>query len=92
MVELMVRLGEKGQLVIPKIFRDHYKLYPKETVTITANDEGVLITNNKKDLLKTMEKIAEIASMKRKGKPFIYNKEEFYEQHEERTRRAGIKI
>ncbi len=90
MVELTVRLGSKGQVVIPKIFRDHYNLYPEETVTIKANDEGVLITKNKKDTLKILEKIAEIATEKRKGKPFRYNKKEFYGQYEKRAKRAGL--
>lgn len=59
---------------------------------ITVENQGASITKSKKDIFKTMEKIAEIATIKRKGKPFIYNKEEFYEQYEERARRAGIKI
>lgn len=89
MVELKVRLGSKGQIVIPKILRDNYKLYPKQEVIITEKDDGILI--KKEDPIKILEKIARTASKKRKGKPFIYNKEEFYEQYEKRARRAGIK-
>ena len=89
MVELKVRLGPKGQIVIPKILRDQFKLYPNQEVIIKEEAEGVLI-KSKEDPIKTLEKIAEIAAEKRKGKPFKYNKKEFYEQYEKRAKRAGL--
>ncbi len=90
MVELKVTLGSKGQLVIPKVFRDYYMIYPKQQAIVKSTEEGVLITKNKEDPIKILEKIAEIASKKRKGRPFKYNKEEFYEQYEKRAKKAGL--
>ena len=90
MIELKVRLGSKGQVVIPKILRETYKIYPKQEIIITAEPGGVLIAKKKEDPIKIMEKIAEIATKKRNGKPFVYNKEEFYEQYDKRAKRAGL--
>lgn len=92
MVELKVTLGAKGQLVIPKIFRDNYKMYPKGDVVIIAKEEGVLIKQQNIDIVEKLRELAKEASRKRKGKKFTYNKEEFYEQYEKRARRAGIRI
>ena len=41
-------------------------------------------------ILEYFKKIAKIATEKRKGKPFKYNKNEFYEQYEKRLKRAGL--
>lgn len=90
MVELKVRLGPKGQIVIPKILRESYNLFPNQEALMKEKEEGILITKSKDDPIKILEKIAEIATKKRKGKPFKYDKKEFYEQYEKRTRRAGL--
>lgn len=92
MVELMVKLGPKGQVVIPKIFRESYKLYPEQSVIIAAEKEGVLIKQAQKDIVKELEKIAREATKRRNGRPFVYKKEEMYEQYEKRAKRAGIKL
>ncbi len=92
MVELKVKLGPKGQILIPKILREHYKLYPKQEVIIKEEKEGVLITNNEIDIIKELEKIAKEATKKRKGKKIKIDPHIIYEQYEERARRAGIKI
>ncbi len=92
MIELKVRLGPKGQVVIPKIFRDNYKLYPRNEVIITAEEDGVLIKKQDDNLIEKLREIAKEATRKRKGKPFIYDKRQFYEQYEKRARRAGIRI
>src|SRR3989338_2870127 len=57
MVELKVRLGAKGQIVIPKIFRDSFKLYPKQEAIMKEEENGILITRNKEDPIKILEKI-----------------------------------
>ncbi len=92
MVELKVRLGSKGQVVIPKILRDSYKLYPKQEVIISEREEGVLIKKQDTDIIEKLKELAREASKKRGGKPFKYKKEDFYEQYEKKARRAGIKI
>ncbi|MEK6909018.1 MAG: AbrB/MazE/SpoVT family DNA-binding domain-containing protein [Nanoarchaeota archaeon] len=94
MVELRVRLGSKGQVVIPKILRDYYKMFPKEEVIIIEQKEGVLIKRDSEDPIEMLKKIAEKINEKKKIKvPSAKElKETFYEQYEERTRRAGIRI
>ena len=92
MIELKVRLGAKGQVVIPKIFRDNYKIYPKQEVVIMADSEGVLIKKQDDNFIERLREISKEISKKRKGKPFVYNKKVFYEQYDQRARRAGIKI
>lgn len=93
MVELKVTLGAKGQVVIPKIFRDYFKLYPKQPAIIKSTEEGVLILkkdNRNMDIIEQLMQTAIEASKRRKGKPFVYKKEEFYEQHDKRAKRAGL--
>ncbi|MGC8831022.1 MAG: AbrB/MazE/SpoVT family DNA-binding domain-containing protein [Thermoproteota archaeon] len=43
MVELRVRVGEKGQILIPKILRDRYGIQEGAQVMIEPTEEGVLI-------------------------------------------------
>ena len=57
MVELRVRLGSKGQVVIPKIFRETYGMYPRQEVMISEGENGVLIKKEDKDPLETLKKI-----------------------------------
>lgn len=90
MVELKVILGSKGQVVIPKILREYFKLYPNQRAIMKPTDEGVLITRNENNPVEILEKIAETASEKRKGKPLRYSKKEFYEQYGKREKRAGL--
>ena len=94
MVELKVRLGPKGQIVIPKIFRENYKLYPNQEVIIESDKEGVLIKKQDEDIVEKLREIAkEINKGKKRGKLSAKKmKEVFYEQYEERARKSGIKI
>ena len=43
MVELKIKVGPKGQILIPKVFRDRYGLKEGEVVVIEPEEEGVLI-------------------------------------------------
>ena len=90
MVELTVKLSPKGQVLIPKIIRDYYKMYPEENVVVATKDEGVLIKKQENDIIGKLKKLAEEASKKRGGKPYIYKKEAFYEQYDKRAKRAGL--
>ena len=94
MVELKVRIGPKGQLVIPKIFRDNYKLYPEQEVIIKADKEGVLIKKQDEDIVEKLKVLAEKINEGKKKKFLTAKqmKEMFYEQYDQRARRAGIKI
>ena len=86
MVELRVRLGTKGQIVIPKILRETYGLYSRQEVIITEKDNGVLI---KKPQPGVSEYFKE-QSIKASKKGLHYDKKEFYEQYEKRLKRAGL--
>jgi len=94
MVELKVRLGPKGQLVIPKILRDYYKIFPNQEVIITEQSDGVVIKKEKKDPIEILERIAKKINEKKKIKTpsAMELKKTFYEQYDKRARRAGIKI
>jgi AbrB family looped-hinge helix DNA binding protein len=43
MVELKVKVGNKGQILIPKIFREKYSINEGESVSIEPLTEGLLI-------------------------------------------------
>lgn len=90
MVELRVKLGHKGQVVIPKLLREQFKLYPGEEVLMKEENEGVLITKNIEDPIEILMKTAKEATKKRGGEPLKYNKQEFYEQHEKRLKHSNL--
>src|SRR3989338_7628 len=49
MVVLMVKLGPKGQVLIPKLLRDEFGLIPGKDVVIKEQKEGVLIQRPQTD-------------------------------------------
>ena len=60
-------VGPKGQVVIPKIFRDMEKITPGSEIIFELKDEGILIKKEQvEDPIKVMEQIAK--SGKRLGK------------------------
>lgn len=94
MVELRVRLGAKGQIVIPKILREAYKFYPEDEVIIKEEREGVLIKKPADYVIERLREIAKKVNEKKKVKYLDAKslKKTFYEQYKKRARRAGIKI
>lgn len=42
-MELRIKVGPKGQILIPKVFRDRYGLEKGEVAVIEPGEEGVLI-------------------------------------------------
>ena len=81
-----MRLGPKGQVVIPKIFRKAYNLAPGEEVVFVETESGILIEKQSVDIVQ----IAEEASRKAGIKGKVDWDKQYYEQIEERLRRAGI--
>ena len=60
MVELKVRLGSKGQVVIPKIFRNLFKMHPGNEIIITIEkDKGVLIRKTEGNAANRFKELAE---------------------------------
>ena len=94
MVELRVKLGAKGQVVIPKILREAYGLYPRQEVIISEKEEGVIIKKPKKDIAKTFLEIDKKVNENKKIKDYSPKelKEIYEEQYEEKARRSGIRI
>jgi len=43
LVELRIKVGAKGQILIPKVFRDRYGLKEGDVVVIEPEEGGVLI-------------------------------------------------
>ncbi|MFH0848163.1 MAG: AbrB/MazE/SpoVT family DNA-binding domain-containing protein [archaeon] len=43
MVELRLKVGKKGQILVPKLFRKKYGVKEGETVLIEPNEEGIVI-------------------------------------------------
>lgn len=58
MVRISLRLGPKGQLVIPKVFRDEYNLQPGDTVVVREEDHQ-LILEKPKDPVAALAALAE---------------------------------
>jgi len=47
MVDLKLKLGKKGYLIIPKLLRDRYGLKEGSWVLVELKDEGILIKPGK---------------------------------------------
>lgn len=91
MVELKVRLGPKGQIVIPKIFRNEFNLYPGHEVIIKDEETiGILIKRKSQDPIEILEKIAKEVSKRKKGRKIKIDPHDIYEQYEKRAKRAGL--
>jgi len=51
MVKLRVKVGSKGQIVIPKVLRDKLKIEPGKYVTIEAQEDKIIIKRKNVDEL-----------------------------------------
>jgi len=94
MVELKVRMSTKGQIVIPKVFRDSNKMHPQEEFLIKIEQGKVIIEKQEEDIVAKLREIAVKINEGKKRKQLSAKqmKEIFYEQYEERAKRAGIDI
>lgn len=56
MVRIKVKVGEKGQIVIPKMLRDVLGIVPKKFVTIEMQeDKAVILKMNTKELVEWLK-------------------------------------
>lgn len=84
MVTILTKMGQKGQIVIPKAFRQEYGFDSRKQVLMQDVAEGVLIQKPKVDVAE------EFARMARKTVKDI-NLHGIEEQYEERLRRSGLR-
>lgn len=67
LIQQKMMVGPKGQVVIPKLFRDAEKIIPGCEVVFELKDEGILIRmENGQEQIKIMEQIAKSISKKHK--------------------------
>lgn len=79
MVRLQVKLGPKGQVLIPKVLREQFRLYEGQTAVIEETERGVLITTDSgEDILQTLAKIRDKIKLK---KEYVYDKKQLDEQY-----------
>jgi len=65
MIREEMKVGPKGQVVIPKVFRKSAGIHPGTRVIFSLKKEGILI---EKPITDTVEIFAKIAKMKKSGK------------------------
>lgn len=69
-----MKVGPKGQVVIPKIFREHLEIYPGSSVLVNIQNDKILIEKPKEDVVEVFAKIA------RSGKTARIHPHEAYEE------------
>lgn len=83
MVTIKTKIGQKGQIVIPKVFRDEYHISKKTELLLRDVGQGILIQKPHLDVAQ------EFARMARKQIRTI----DFHmieKQYEERMKRSGL--
>ena len=58
MFERHVKVGPKGQIVIPKVFRDEFDIHPGSEVIIEYREGGLLINVEYEDTEEIFETVA----------------------------------
>ena len=90
-MELRIKVGPKGQILIPKVFRDRYRLEEGDVVVIEPGEEGVLIRGrpSPKEIEQEIERhVSELKAKGIKGPRLgelkkVYLEMEFEETHGE---------
>ncbi|MHB8565702.1 MAG: AbrB/MazE/SpoVT family DNA-binding domain-containing protein [Nitrososphaerales archaeon] len=70
MVNLKLKVGEKGQVLIPKLFRDKYGMRKGEEIAMEPREEGILLKGrpSKEEALVSLQQHAsKIKSLRIKG-------------------------
>lgn len=70
-----MKVGPKGQVVIPKQIRDEKKILPGDEVFIELNEKGILIEKPKRDVVADFERIAKSGKSIDKIDPHAYEEE-----------------
>ncbi|MGA2238061.1 MAG: AbrB/MazE/SpoVT family DNA-binding domain-containing protein [Candidatus Bathyarchaeia archaeon] len=91
MVELRIKVGPKGQILIPKVFRDRYGLKEGDAIVIEPEEDGVLIRGRPSTQETEREIERHLSELKAKGirgprlgeLKTVYLEMEFEEKHAE---------
>jgi AbrB family looped-hinge helix DNA binding protein len=78
-----MKVGSKGQVVIPRAIRKTLKIEPGSKVTFTLEDDKAILEKPASDAVAVFRRIAESGKSISKIDPYAYE-----EELEERTRRA----
>ncbi|MBI2499612.1 AbrB/MazE/SpoVT family DNA-binding domain-containing protein [Candidatus Woesearchaeota archaeon] len=78
MVRIKTKVGPKGQIVIPKVLRDEYNIFPGDEVIIEENNQTLILEKPKEDIVKKLEAFAK--KIRFEGKINIHAIEEEYEE------------
>jgi len=70
-----MKVGPKGQIVIPKEIRDEENIFPGDEVFVELSDKGILIEKPKKDVVAEFERLAKSIGYNKKIDPHVYEEE-----------------
>ena len=84
MVSIRMKVGPKGQIVIPKVLRDEYNINPGDNVIFREENNKTIIEKDKIDPIAIFEK----AAKSKKRIKFKFDPHAIEKEYEERWRRA----
>lgn len=85
MVQIQMKVGPKGQVVIPKVFREEFSIMPGSKVVLTETKEGILVEKPKTSGIEAFIELCK--SIKIKVNKIDFDKE-YEEEIMERWRRS----
>lgn len=84
-MDFKTKVGPKGQVVIPKPFREEFRILPGDTIFVKDTPEGILLRKQDKDPVEVFRKISEQV----KGKKITLDPHEYEQESEERWKRSS---
>ncbi len=79
MIELEMKVGTKGQVVIPSVFRENFNIRPGDKVIFESNGDRLMIRRTDTGAVKTLKAIAE-----RSGEAEVDSDRDYDERMKER--------
>ena len=86
MVGINTRVGQKGQIVIPKLFRDEYNISPGDEIVIREKEDKLIIEKPKSPV-EALKNIAKTIRFNKRIDPHAIE-----EEHEERWKKQKFII
>jgi AbrB family looped-hinge helix DNA binding protein len=75
MIEEEMKVGPKGQVVIPRVFRKALKIHPGSKVTFKLDGEKVVMEKDELDTANVFKRIAMKGSSMKRISPHLYEEE-----------------